>query len=191
MEALIECCRVRNLNVVDVGNWRHPWRRWRLKIGFSTVLCTCYQPLSVCNSLLLKFSAFSLSELFSHIFVFRRFGAELGSWTWGAGLAAMVPRLKLPDNFRVKIFFSCRNNHGVGNLMAAMEVLDAELTHVSETRLSDSLSDPVRRESPFEPSVVSPPPKPNDGDGDEVSTRRGKKTVLLAMPLVLFPSVGK
>ena len=106
----------------------------------------------------------------------------------------MAPRLKLPDNFRVKTFFSTRNSQGVGNLMAATEVLDAdvaELTHVSETRLSDSLCDPVRRESPSEPSVVSPPPKPNGGDSDEVSTRRGKRNGVACNALVLRPSAGK
>jgi hypothetical protein len=69
---------------------------------------------------------------------------------------AMVPRLQLPDNFRVRTFGSSRNNNGIGRYLMPLARVDAasviptsgvvhaagadEITHVSETRLSESLS---------------------------------------------------
>jgi hypothetical protein len=76
----------------------------------------------------------------------------------------MAPRLKLPENFRVRTFGSSRNNNGVGKYLMPPPQLDnplidpipgvacadrvEELTHVSETRLSESLSRPVPRDCP-------------------------------------------
>lgn len=39
-------------------------------------------------------------------------------YAWGADFEAMAPRLKLPNNFRVKTFFSSRNSPGVGEFLA-------------------------------------------------------------------------
>ena len=50
---------------------------------------------------------------------------------------AMAPRLKLPPNFRVRTFGSSRNSHGLGKYLPAPAT--KEVTHISETRLSDSL----------------------------------------------------
>ena len=62
----------------------------------------------------------------------------------------MGPRLKLPNNFRVKTFWSSRNNLGVGDFQAVcagdapsvpIVISSAStdvVTHISETRLSDS-----------------------------------------------------
>lgn len=106
----------------------------------------------------------------------------------------MTPCLKLPDNFRVKTFFSNHNSRGVGEFLAiteesgAMAVLtaappiiaislsiDEDITHVSKTCLCDSLADPMRFRSPSECTVVLPQSSP---DGDVVSTQRGKKRTL-------------
>jgi hypothetical protein len=65
---------------------------------------------------------------------------------------AMAPRLQLPDNFRVRMFGSSRNNNGIGRYLMPPARNDAasviptpgvvhvvgadEITHLSETRLS-------------------------------------------------------
>ena len=96
----------------------------------------------------------------------------------------MAPRLKLPDNFRVKTFWSSRNSRGVGNLesptvrggagvdaSAPIEVhsgAEEEVIVISETRLSDSLAVPAEFPSFSESTVVSP-------KIGGVPTRRGRK----------------
>jgi hypothetical protein len=84
----------------------------------------------------------------------------------------MAPHLKLPDNFCVRTFGSSWNNNGIGKYVmpparfgadaiiptpgVAREDGQEEIMHVSETRLSDSLSRPVPRDCPTsEPSVGS------------------------------------
>ena len=86
------------------------------------------------------------------------------------GKRAMAPRLKLPNNFRVKTLWSSRNNLGVGDLQAvsASDALsvpivissatDDLVTHISETRLSDSAPELPELNFPSETTVVSPEP---------------------------------
>jgi hypothetical protein len=81
-----------------------------------------------------------------------------------------VPRLKLPDNFHIRTFGSSRNSNGIGNYLmplaqfgtdaiipipgVAREDGREEITHVLETRLSDSLLCPTPRDCPTSESSV-------------------------------------
>ena len=92
----------------------------------------------------------------------------------------MAPRLKLPNNFRVKTFWSSRNNLGVGDFQAVcagdapsvpIVISSAStdvVTHISETRLSDSAPELPELNCPSEATVVSPEPTCMREGGREV-----------------------
>jgi hypothetical protein len=113
---------------------------------------------------------------------------------------AMAPRLQLPDNFRVRTFGSSQNNNGIGRYLMPPARVDTasiiptpgvvhaagadEITHVSETRLSESLSRPAHRACPAsEPSVGSEElqdqhPEVIGGGGDNTKKKKRTSTAL-------------
>jgi hypothetical protein len=108
----------------------------------------------------------------------------------------MAPCLKLPKNFHVRTFGSTRNSNGVGKYLMPPPQFDSplidpipsvahadrveELTHVSETRLSESLSRPAPRNCPTsEPTVGSeerPDPDSEISSGGGKAARKRKAT---------------
>jgi hypothetical protein len=116
----------------------------------------------------------------------------------------MAPRLKLPENFRVRTFGSSRNINGISKyLMPPVHVnsdllvpsprvahvqRSEEITHVSETCLSDSRSRPVPRDYPTsEPTVrseeqIDPDYEVTSGGGEASKTRKTLDVRVSAVP---------
>lgn len=78
---------------------------------------------------------------------------------------ALAPRLSLPENFRVRYFGSSRNLDGIGKYLPPLPMHSRcarvavpgcrSPTHVSETRLEDSASQPVQRPDECRTSEIS------------------------------------
>jgi len=76
----------------------------------------------------------------------------------------MAPRLKLPNNFHVRCFGSICNNKGIGKYLPqntsvanddfAVDIGGHEVTHISETQLSQLLIQPANGRPPLEEIVV-------------------------------------
>jgi hypothetical protein len=108
----------------------------------------------------------------------------------------MASRLKLPENFRVRTFGSSWNSNGVGKYLMPLPQFNSplidptpgvaradrveELTHVSETPLSDSLLQPAPRDCPTsEPTVGSDErldPESKISSGGSKAARKRKAT---------------
>lgn len=101
------------------------------------------------------------------------------------------PPLRLPEGMKVKFFGSARNTNGVGKYLvptprfgldgvAENPLLD--VTHVSETRLSKSLSRPAQHPAGYpgsEPSITSPiAPLPSSSTAVFRSTKKRKGKAL-------------